>query len=351
MAYVIHRKEPLDGEVRRILIEQNRRALALLERWQQNPREQVHSARQTFKRLRALLRLVRAGARYVYEVENRFYRDLARSLAYVRDTEAVIEALDVLDRDAQAQHTRESLQMLRTGLQQRAAREMASPALDVEGRIRAAREALGDADARLRRTPFPDLSRKAMRSAVRKTMRRCERGFGQVLITGAAADFHAWRRDVKCAYHQSRLMQELMPEWAAACGPPLAKLGELLGHSQDLTVLDAVLDEQPHGLDLDGRLAHLREVIDDRRRAVQEEARQLGVRIFLQPSTEAGTEGAPDPAVSTEAADAPSAPSPTAVDADAVEASPAEVARTPDQPPPANVVDLSTRRARGEETN
>lgn len=299
MAYLIRRDEPLAGEVRRILIEQNRRALAVLEQWRQNPRERVHSARQTFKRLRALLRLIRPGARYVYEVENRFYRDLACSLAYVRDTEAVIEALAVLDRELTTPDMRESLQLLRTGLQQRAARELADPVLDVPRRVQSACDALREAAGRLGRTPLPDVDRRMLRSAVRKTLRRCAAGFGQVLITGAAEDFHAWRRDVKCAYHQSRLMQELMPDWAAAEGDLLAQLGELLGHAQDLTVLDAILESQPDELGLDGRQAHLRQVILDHRHAVQEDARRLGAQLFLQrtkaPAVQQATENPAPP--------------------------------------------------------
>jgi hypothetical protein len=350
MAYLIRRKEPLAGEVRRILTEQNRRALVLLEHWQQNPRERVHSARQAFKRLRALLRLIRPGARYVFDVENRFYRDVARSLAYVRDTEAVIEALAVLEKDLTDPESRESLRLLRTGLQQRAARELADPVLDVPRRVQAACDALRDATGRLRRTPLPDVNRKVLRSAVRKTLRRCEQGFGQVLIAGAAADFHAWRRDVKCAYHQARLMRELMPEWAAAHGPLLARLGELLGHSQDLTVLDGVLQAQPDELGLDRRLDHLRDVIRDCQLTAQEQARQLGVQIFLQPVREPLAQAESEAALAVQAADVSTTPpSQPADDAAATQVPGFDVVEPTAQPLPANVVDFSTRRASGEE--
>lgn len=347
MAYLIRRKEPLAGEIRRILVEQNRRALMLLERWEQNPRQRVHSARQAFKRLRALLRLIRPGARYVYEVENRFYRDVARSLAYVRDTEAVIEALGVLETNLADREARESLQLLRTGLQQRAARKLADPVLDVPQRVQSACDALRDADARLRRIPLSDVNRKVLRSGVRKTLRRCEEGFGQVLISGATEDFHAWRRDVKCAYHHTRLMHELMPEWAAAHGPLLARLAELLGHIQDLTVLDGVLREQPDELDLDHGLQRLRQAIGDCRFAMQEQARQLGAQIFLHRAVERRARSGPERPVA--AAIAPDATVPNAADSASAEVPPADVAERPAQELPANVVDFSARRSGGEE--
>lgn len=349
MAYLIRRREPVSDEVRRILVEQNRRALALLGQWQQDPRERVHSARQVFKRLRALLRLIRPGAHYVYEVENRFYRDVARSLAYVRDTEAVIEALALLEQDLTDPESRETLELLRTGLRERAARELADPVLDVPRRVQSACEALREASGRLRRTPLPDLGRRDLRRGVRRTLRRCEQGFAVVLMSDAAADYHAWRRDVKCAYHQTRLMQELMPDWAAAQGPLLGRLGELLGHSQDLSVLDGVLRSQPDDLGLDHRLQHLREVILNSQRACHEQARQLGVQIFLQLVKAPVGERIQDAATPATSADAPVE---TSQNVEAPPGEPVAVEPAPQiqaEPRPANVVDFAARKSGGED--
>ena len=81
MAYLLRRKEPVDTEVQRVLREQVGRAASLLETWRDNPRDNVHQARQAFKRVRALLRLVRPGARYVFRVENQIFRGLGSTRA------------------------------------------------------------------------------------------------------------------------------------------------------------------------------------------------------------------------------------------------------------------------------
>jgi hypothetical protein len=353
MAYLIRRKEPLAGEIRRILVEQNDKALTLLEHWQHNPRERVHSARQAFKRLRALLRLVRPGARYVYQVENRFYRDVGRSLAYVRDTEAVIEALAVVETSLTDAQSLDSLHLLRAGLERRAARELNDPVLNVPRRVQAACDELRGAERRLHRTPLGGVTRKVLRTAARRTMKRCEEGFAQVLVTGAAADFHAWRRDVKYAYHQTRLLQELMPDWAASHGPPLERLGELLGHSQDLTVLDQVLREQPDELNLDLHLQHMRGVIAECRRSAQEQARQLGAELFLQPPRIADAALTPAPAGEAPPEAATAGQPPVAESAAAQTtvvpgpATPPPEAETPALP--ANVVGFAPRRGTGED--
>lgn len=330
MAYVIRRREPVDDEVRRILAEQNHKALALLEYWQQNPREHVHGARQAFKRLRALLRLIRPAARYVFTVENRFYRDIARSLACVRDSDAVVEALTFIETNISSDTgSLDSLPLLRTGLEQRAARELADPVLDVARRVQSACDALHDAAGRLRRVPLPGLGRKVVRSSARKGLRRCEKSFGQVLLTSADVDFHHWRQDVKCSYHHTRLLQELMPEWARQYGPPLGRLAELLGHNQDLAVLDSVLQRQPDELGLDLELQRIRNVIAACQRDLQDEARGLGKRIFLQPPEDA-------PGSETDAVTKGDEPAASATEA----TEPGQLAAEP----PANVVELATRR-------
>ncbi|OYV78905.1 MAG: hypothetical protein B7Z73_19380, partial [Planctomycetia bacterium 21-64-5] len=56
----------------------------------------VHEARLHLKKVRALLRLVRIAARDVYKQENAALRDIARTLAFERDRQATIEALDKL---------------------------------------------------------------------------------------------------------------------------------------------------------------------------------------------------------------------------------------------------------------
>ncbi|MCK6370808.1 MAG: CHAD domain-containing protein [Gammaproteobacteria bacterium] len=337
MAYVIRRSEPVADEVRRILAEQNLKALKLLEHWQLNPREHVHAARQTFKRLRALLRLIRPGADYVFRVENRFYRDLGRSLACLRDSDAVVEALSVIESSIIDAPSREALELLRTGLEKRAARRLADPALDIPGRVDSACGALRDATRRLRRTPLAGLGRKSVRSSAQKGLRRCEKSFGKVLLTGAAVDFHQWRQDVKCTYHHTRLMQELLPEWSGTYSPPLGRLAELLGHGQDLAVLEAMLDQQPDELGLDRNLQRIRGIVADCQAAVQDEARRLGVQIFLQPSVEPEMQ--------------PTAALPAPQESPA----PPAAARLPGQALPeagqlpANVVDFATHRA-GEES-
>lgn len=280
MTYLIRRKDAIDAEVRRILVDQNRRALALLGSWEENPRDHVHQARQAFKRIRALLRLVRPGLRYVYRVENVIYRDLGRDLAYARDNEAVIEALGLLEPRISGPLAQESLKMLRVGLEQRAARERDCGLHDLPGRIKTACHALKDADKRFRDLPLGELRRKHLRKGVQDTLAHCASAFDRVSHSHAAEDFHALRKNVKCAYHQTRLMQQLMPRWAVAAGPALGELSDVLGHYHDLIILDALLHRQADELNVDVHLRSMRNAVRSATAEFASDGLALAARVF-----------------------------------------------------------------------
>lgn len=286
MAYLIRSDRPAAAEVRRSLIDQNAKALALLEDWREDPRLRVHAARQCFKRLRALLHLARRDARYVFEVENRCYRDLGRSLACLRDADAMIDAVAVIDRTLDDPVLRRSLGLLRRGLEERVGRVLADPGIDVPQRVQAACETLREAGARLRHLRLEPVRRRTLRKGIRVTFERCEARFARALSTGRAPDFHQWRQAVKYAGNQARLMRGLMPRWSSRHEPVLARLGELLGHAQDLEILGALLGTEPNDLGLDPELRNVRTLVAARKLVARAEACTLGAQLFPRVATQ-----------------------------------------------------------------
>lgn len=280
MAYAIRRKQPPAAEVGRVLTEQTRRARSLLGKWKEDPRTHVHQARQAFKRIRALLRLIRPGARYVYRVENQFFRDLGHGLAYARDTEAVIDALGLIEVRVSGPFAQDSLRMLRVGLQRRAARERQCGIQDFEGRIRLACDALDRAGKRFRRLPLEDLRVKHLRRGVEDTVTRCETAFQRATQSGAAEDFHSWRKEVKYAYHHTRLMRQIMPRWARTSSAPLGQLADTLGHYHDLVVLEMLLRTQADELNVDVHLRSMRNAVRSAKAEMGDAALAIGREVY-----------------------------------------------------------------------
>src|SRR5262245_27495457 len=98
MSFELRSEEPLRKGVRRIVRKQLENALDQLTGVTRGPRDDaVHEARKCFKKVRAVLRLVRpAIGEKTYRAENTCFRDAARPLTEVRDAKILIETLDGL---------------------------------------------------------------------------------------------------------------------------------------------------------------------------------------------------------------------------------------------------------------
>ena len=280
MSFRLHRSASAESEVHRVLSEENRKALVLLENWRQDPAEHIHRARQSCKRCRALLRTFRASAPYVFDVENRFYRDLARSLSCARDTEAVVEAVELLEERIWEPGPREALGMLRTGLKQRAAAEVNHSIAELETDIATACQSLKNAETRLARLPLRGLRRRDLKRGVRKSFGRAAHAFAQAAKSPTDQALHKWRRQVKYSYYQTRLMRDLMPRWSRQFAAPLDELAEQLGHYQDLVVLQKLLNSLPDDLGIDEYLLRLRGIIQRAQLESRQTAIAIGRKIF-----------------------------------------------------------------------
>ena len=200
----------------------------------------VHDTRKALKRLRALVRLLRAelGERQ-YKREHAILRDAARRLAGARDAEVMVGTLDaLLERHPRKLGRRRQLLELRKRLvAERAAAERATLG-DRATRGEVLRELSGLRE-RARQWDLPErpgiaLVERDLRRIYRdgrERKRLLARGKG----SGAHARAHAWRKRVKDLRYAAEILGQR----------PLArradKLAELLGEEHDLVVLAGLL--------------------------------------------------------------------------------------------------------------
>jgi hypothetical protein len=287
MAYRLEGKKSVAKELQRVLQEQNDKALVLLGDWQADPADRVHRARQAFKRIRAALRLIRRANPYVFQVENRFYRDQARRLSYARDTAAMVEVVDALAEQVWESLPRESLLVLRRSLQRRAEQEVRHGISEITVNIDCVCEDLGKARSRLKKIPVRRLRKKDLRKGAAETLRRGRKAFALACHQAGDDPLHEWRKDVKYAYYQAGLMNHIEDGWPAGHRQYLGTLAEVLGHAQDLAVLSKLLIAQPDTLRIDLHLQRLQWVVNKARRETRERALGIGVQIFGRPQTQA----------------------------------------------------------------
>jgi hypothetical protein len=281
VAYLIGTDEPAGKAVRRVLREQNARILALLSQWTQDPADAIHRARQGCKRVRAVAQLLKPSLPYVASVENTFYRDIQKRVAYARDAEALVEALDYLEIGVTEPRLAESVAMLRESLAARAVRELEAHRASLSDQIELACQLLGDAERRLERLPASDLRRRDLRRGADLKWDRCVAGFSTLHEGSPATAYHAWRRQVKYAANQTQLLASLAPSRALTIGPRLRELAALLGHAQDLELLEILLRQQPDALRIDTHVQRLRQLIAASLIQLRHRALQVGAELFV----------------------------------------------------------------------
>lgn len=280
MAYLIDTDEPAGKAVRRVLREQNARILALLSQWTADPAGSIHRARQGCKRARAVAQLLKPAMPYAAMVENAFYRDIQKRVAYARDAEALVEALDYLEIGVTEPRLAESVAMLRESLAARAVRELEEHRTSLHDQIEAACTLLGEADRRLALLPLSDLRRRDLRRGADFKWDRCVAGYSTLQEGSPASAYHAWRRQVKYAANQTQLLASLAPSRALTIGPRLRELASLLGHAQDLELLEILLRQQPDALRIDTHVQRLRQLIAASLVQLRHRALQVGAELF-----------------------------------------------------------------------
>lgn len=236
--------EPLPEALRRMALGQLDLAIELLGGesaggWALD-KEAIHGTRKALKRLRALVRLLRAelGERQ-YRREHAILRDAARRLAGARDAEVMVGTLDsLLQRHPRKLGRRRQLLELRKRLvAERVAAERAT-LNDRTTRGEVLRELSGLRE-RAQQWDLPErpgiaLVERDLRRIYRdgrERKRRVARGKG----SGGAHAAHAWRKRVK----DLRYAAEILGQRSLARRAD--KLAELLGEEHDLVVLAGML--------------------------------------------------------------------------------------------------------------
>jgi CHAD domain-containing protein len=238
--------------------------------------EAVHDARKRFKKLRALLKLVRPGlGEKTYQRENATFRDSARPLSEVRDARALVEALDKLAQRFGDVAPPDAVAAARQALERRRD-EVRRRVLDEQGALGAVGAAVKAARARVK-----DWSPDGW-AALRKGLRRSY-GRGHQARSAAHADpsdenLHEWRKRVKDLWHQLEILRPARPDFLEPLAEQAHQLADLLGDDHDLVVLSDVLPQAVAG----GEAENLLPLSGRRRQELREEAFRLGEHVYRE---------------------------------------------------------------------
>lgn len=283
MVIELKASQPLRKSIRSMARKLMKEALKELTEAPKGSRDEVvHEARKAFKKIRALLRLVRPViGEKTYRAENIDFRDAGRPLTEVRDAKILIETLDRLAEHFKAHIAGRSFAGARKELQANL-RDVRNRVLDEHNAFTVVGEVVRQARERIEDwTEAPDKW-----WTVGQGLEEVYRQAGAAL-EAAAADptvekLHEWRKQTKYLRYHLEMLRPLWPERLEELAGEADHMAELLGDDHDLAVLRRMLTDEPARFGGESDVETLLALIDRRRVELEQEAFSLGPRFFQE---------------------------------------------------------------------
>lgn len=273
----------LRGEIRRIAGKRTSSALNALGKISKDPDEAVHRVRKELKKLRALLRLVRAGlGESRYKKENRMFRNAARELAEIRDASVRVELVETLRESGKEVLSGDSF--LRVDEKVRSLHRKAHAKGGLRRAAKEARRILKRAQKRIRKWPLDDTAGfRPLVDGVKKTYAQGREAFARCLLHPNARNLHEWRKECKYLRYQLGFLKEAAPEKIKPMVTRLHELADRLGEDHDQAMLAETLEPLAgKGMEL-GRLVAIHAHLEERHRKLMDHCLVAG-RIFFATS-------------------------------------------------------------------
>jgi CHAD domain-containing protein len=277
VAFELEPDESVGSGVRRIVDEQLASALAeLRDADPAKADETVHAARKRFKRIRAVVRLIRGElGDETFATENASFRDAGATLGEARDAAVLVQTLDRLkDRVDGAAFTAARRKLL--ARRKLVSRRVLGDGNGLGGVARAAEQARDRvADWRIERDGW-----RAVRPGLERIYQDGREAYKRTDADAPPEVFHEWRKRVKNLWHQLEVLEPIWPPVMKKLADECHVLADALGREHDLAVLREVLEAEAltHASEPSPVLAPL----EADRRELRREALDLGARIFAE---------------------------------------------------------------------
>jgi CHAD domain-containing protein len=278
MSYRLNEREPLDEGVRRVIREQVDKALERIDAKPNDRDDAIHDARVCFKKIRAVLRLVRAELNGTYNQENKLYRDLGRRLSSVRNDTAMIESFKKLrerfsDQLSNGAFSQQRRQLVQSNTQRQT--EKAKVLAEV-------RKTLIPARRRIEKWSMRTDDFSVLTVGLRSIYKRGRSDLVTASDDPTVENLHSFRKGVKYLWYNVRLLRPLWPKPLSKLADELEQLGDYLSDDHDLALLRQRIAEHPSNGNRGRELEAFIALIDQRRAELELEAKLLGQRVYAE---------------------------------------------------------------------
>ena len=233
MEYRLRPGVALGEEVRRIAYKQIDIAIGELTSVR-DPHRSVHEARKCFKRVRALMHLVRSAlGEKSFKKQDRRIRDVARKLSAPRDCQAMLETVSRLENGSGQVWSTATSQSFKAKLH----RDRAAAEYDLlQGGLAAALEELADIREHYRKLKLKK-AKQHIAAGLAASYRQARRHYRRSYKTKHDEDFHNWRISAQRHWRHMQLLWHAWPSAIQARIDAADELSKLLGYDHDLSVL------------------------------------------------------------------------------------------------------------------
>jgi CHAD domain len=239
MSFELHQRKHIENELLGIARRQLRRGTeALKQRDARTVGTGVHEARRSVKKARAIIKTLRDAGADVPRKDRRRLRKASRQLSGLRDSAAIVDTFDRLRKRYPKRLAEHSYGILRRALLE--ARERQEECARRDGVLDHVADQLDKSRRDAKHWEAPDLDVRALIDVVAVSYRRSRRAMKRARQTHLSATLHGWRKELKTAWYQLRLVKRLAP----GVTPVVASLKRLeteLGEDHNLVVLAATL--------------------------------------------------------------------------------------------------------------
>lgn len=273
-------ESPSEG-IRRIALGRAEKAIEELNRagGGDDSADAIHAARKDLKKLRGVVRLVRAElGDDLYRAENRRYRDAGRLLARSRDAEVKVETLKSLHERSGEELSADLVTAWLAELERE--RDEIAEGSDEEGksRLAEAKAAIEAGRKEITRWPLRDDSWQLVGAGLLRGYRRGRRAMKRTRAEPVAENVHEWRKRTKDLWYQLRILREAWPPVLGETAEQAHKLADLLGDYHDL----ALLAEDLAARELPGDRSAAKGAIERRQQELLGSACDIGARLYAE---------------------------------------------------------------------
>jgi len=241
--YKLAYKKSPGREINRFFDAEFQRALQQLDQYASAPADSVHELRQSIKRSRAMLRLLRPSNPYICTVENIFLREVASGLSRTRDIDAARETVARLGRNAATRADRKLVRQLEKRVVAAGSDDKAPATRLTDATLADLHLQLTDAEERFRHVRFHDISPGWLIRRCKQSFRETMEAYHRACMKQEDALFHDWRKRAKRTQTQLMVCRVYLPNKLCEKHKPLKRITRLLGDFQDLHVLCSELEK------------------------------------------------------------------------------------------------------------